>query len=317
VEGILTLWIAFAIALAIGLFARPAAAGLAAVAAATIALDLQAFSNHVTLLIALSALLALGNPSAAWSVDARLGRARASIPYWPVFLVKFQISTVYAFASLTKINSSFLGAEVLASRWEPVVGEPGGAVHAILVAIAISTVCVEGFLAVALWSARWRRVALPLGLGLHVTIAATLGAVLVPFGTLMLGAYVLFPAWRPGSGRVAWDGRLEGVERLVALLRWLDWFGVYRYSATRSAPPRAPDARAALQVRDSAGTREGFDAVRAILERSPVTFLVAPLLGLRPLTSLGARLYSRRVAADIGASRRGRDGRAVEGSAEP
>ena len=168
VDVLLALWIGFGIALTVGLFARAAAAGVATVAVLAMAVDLQASSNHVTLLVALSVLLALGNPAAAWSIDARRKDRKPSIPYWPVFLIKFQISTAYGYFALAKINDSFLSAEVLASRWEPVLGGLTDTLHPILVAIAISTVLVEGFLAVGLWSERLRKIALPLGLGLHI-----------------------------------------------------------------------------------------------------------------------------------------------------
>lgn len=345
VDVVVALWIAFAIALTVGLFARLAAAGVAVVAAASMALELQAFSNHVTLLVALSALLALGNPSAAWSLDARRRGPRASIPYWPSFLIKFQISTVYAYAALSKLNESFLSAEVLGSRWEPVVGDPVGVIQALLVAIAVSTVLAESFLAVALWSERFRRIAVPLGLALHVVIPATLGAALIPFSTLMLGAYVLFPAWRRDSRRVVWDARLDGIVTLVRAFRRLDRFGVHDFGPpygsagppsvsagptsggtgprsvstgptsaggaarpsvfeqrTARAQPRAeapggsePEYAAdrALALVGPDERVEGYDAARIMLEQSPVTFLIAPLLGTRLLAPLGRRGYRR------------------------
>lgn len=316
VDVVLVLWIAFAIALTIGLFARVAAVGLAVVAATTMALDLQAFSNHVALMIAMSALLALGNPSAAWSIDARRRPRITSIPYWPTFLIKFQVSTVYGYAALSKINGSFLGAEVLASRWEPGLGGLVDPLHPLLVAIAVSTVLVEGFLAVALWSERYRRIALPLGLALHVVIPLTLGAVLIPFSTLMLGAYVLFPEWRPGSRVVVWDPRSGFAGGFIRVFRRLDWFGVHGVEARASsgsngrsgAVPdrvdRATDPRRAHERSDGfdsvdeairlVGHRErseGFDAVRMMLQQSPVTFLFAPVLGVRPFAGLGKRAY--------------------------
>ena len=53
VDVLLALWIGFGIALTVDLFAR-AAAGVATVAVLAMAVNLQASSNHVTLLVALS-----------------------------------------------------------------------------------------------------------------------------------------------------------------------------------------------------------------------------------------------------------------------
>ena len=288
VDVILVLWIAFAIALTIGLYARLAAAGVALVAAAAMTLDLQAFSNHVTLLVALSVLLALGNPAAAWSVDSRRRGSAASIAYWPVFLIKFQISTVYAYAALSKINDSFLSAEVLASRWEPGLGSLTETLQPVLIAIAISTVLAEGFLAVGLWNERLRRVALPLGLGLHVLIPATFGAPLIPFSALMVGAYVLFPDWQAGSQRVVWNSGSEGIASFVRAFRRLDWFGVHDFEPSALAPSEPP-----IRLSGPDRSAEGYDAVRLMLERSPVTFLIAPILGSRVVAPLGRRAYQR------------------------
>ena len=298
IDAILLLWIVFAVALTIGLFARPAAAGLAVVAAAAMALDFQAYSNHLALLVALSALLALGSPSAAWSLDARLGRSRAGIPYWPVFLIKLQIATMYGYAAVAKINGTFLGGEVFAARWRPRVTElvePLG--DPFLIAAAILTVLAEGFLAMALWNARLRPVALPLGVGLHLGIVVTIGFGGLPaFGALALGTYVLFPVWRPGSRVVVWDERSGFCGQFVRLFRRLDWFGVHAF--VRSGDPRAAvvgDTRAqvddAIQVVGPDGRSRGFDAVREMLEQSPVTFLFAPVLRAWPLAPLGRRWY--------------------------
>ncbi|MGI9557731.1 MAG: HTTM domain-containing protein [Solirubrobacterales bacterium] len=297
VDVLIALWIAFGIALTLGLFARTSAAGVALVAGASIALDLQAFSNHVTLLIALSALLALGDPGAVWSLDARRRGTRSAVPYWPVFLLKFQVTTVYAYAALTKVNGSFLGAEVLASRWEPVVGSsPAGGVEAVLVGVAISTVLAEGFLAVGLWDERLRRIALPLGLGLHVAIPATLGVTLIPFSTMMLAVYVLFPDWLPGSRTVSWDAREAALSRFVGRYRRLDWFGIHSYVPGADARDRE-SAKQALVVEAGGDRVEGYRAVCALLEQSPVTFLVAPILRAPGISRLGAARYRRMAGA--------------------
>lgn len=299
IDALLICWIAFAIALTVGLFARAAATGLAVAVAGAMALDLQMYSNHLTMLAVLSALLALGNPSAAWSLDARLRGARASIPSWPVSLIKFQVSTMYGYAALAKLNGAFLSGEVFASQWRPRLSElvePLG--DPFLVAVAVLTVVVEAFLAVALWSERLRPIAFPLGVVLHVGIVLTLGLGGLPaFGALVLSTYILFLEWQPASRVVIWDEGSAFCSRFVRIFRRLDWFDVHDFVRSNQSLAGWPNGLTRRQVDDAIrleGPNErssGFDAVRKMLEQSPVTFLFAPVLRMWPIGAAGRRAY--------------------------
>lgn len=148
---------------------------------------------------------------------------------------------------------------------------------------------------VGLWNERLCRVPLPLGLGLHVVIPATLGAPLIPLNTLMLGAYVLFPDWRHGSQCVVWDSGSPGIASFVRAFRRLDWFGVHEFEPSALAQPESP-----IRINGPDQSAEGYDAVRIMLERSPVTFLVAPMLGSRLAAPLGKRVYHRLIRSSPG-----------------
>ena len=116
--ALFAVWTLLAAALTLGLRARLAAAGLALLAAVAMLLDQQVYSNHLALMAVLCGLLALGQPAAVWSLDARRRPPVAASPYWPVLLLKLQISTLYGFAALSKLNDVYLSGEVLErSTW--------------------------------------------------------------------------------------------------------------------------------------------------------------------------------------------------------
>ncbi len=299
--ALFAVWTLLAAALTLGLRARLAAAGLALLAAVAMLLDQQVYSNHLALMAVLCGLLALGQPAAVWSLDARRRPPVAASPYWPVLLIKIQISTLYGFAALSKLNDVYLSGEVLErSTWGFVnkLGDP------ILIVAAVAGVAVELFLSVGLWNERLQRIAFPLGLSFHLLIVATFDnpLPLIPFALLALSPYVLFLRAKPASRLVIWDDRCAFCARSVAILRRIDLLGVHRFvgssdpSAFEDSGVTPIQAERAVQLVADGRRVEGYDAIRVALEVSPPTFLVAPLLGIPPIARLGRRAY-RRVAA--------------------
>jgi len=92
--------------------------------------DVTNYLNHHYLVVLLGGLLTCLPAHAAWSVDAwrKPALGRAVIPAWMVWLVRFQIGTVYVFAGLAKLKVDWLlyGQPLnvwLAARTEtPIVG---------------------------------------------------------------------------------------------------------------------------------------------------------------------------------------------------
>ena len=300
-DVVFVVWVAAAVALMLGYRGRAAAAVVAAAGAVTMSSDQHLYSNHLTLMIVLSVLLAVAQPSAAWSLDARHGRGRQTIPYWPVWLLMMQISTVYGFTAIAKMNHSWLSGEVLDGHFRaPLSDLP----IELLSAAAIATVVTELFLAFALWSDRLRPWAFPVGLGLHLGIIAGVPdpEQLVPFGIMMLSSYMLFLRWQPGGRTVIWDDHCSFCSTWIAIFRRLDRLGVHRIvgssepGAFDDVPVTRAQADEALQLVEDGRRHEGFDAVRLILEKCPPTFLVAPLLRVPPVPAIGRRAY-RAVAA--------------------
>jgi predicted DCC family thiol-disulfide oxidoreductase YuxK len=302
-DPIFAAWAACAVALAFGFAARGAAAAVSVLAGLTLLVDQQAYSNHLLLLAVLTALLAAGRPSAVWSIDARRGRGAREVPYWPIFLIQIQIVTVYAFAALSKVNSSFLSGDVLEAFGRELAGTSlaaagGGA----LIAASVVTIAAEATLAFALAYRRLRPAAFPLGALLHAGIVVMIvpSGPLFAFGFLCLATYPLF--LDVGSRRlVVWDDSCSFCSRSVTLLERLDWFGAHEFvgasdpAALACAGISRAQADDALQLVTQDGRLEGYDAFGRILELCPLTFLVAPLLRLWPLPPIGRRVY-RRVA---------------------
>lgn len=189
-----------AIALALGWHARAAAFTLAVLLGAALALDRQLYGNHLWLLTCLLALLALTDCGAARSLDARRRAAPPRpVPAWPARLLQTQLTAVYAFAALTKINPDFLSGAVLAAHLRaagPLAPPDALLTAGPLAALALATVAIEAFLAVALWLPGLRRIAFLLGTGFHLAIVLTMEPFLplAAFGLASLAVYPLFGA---------------------------------------------------------------------------------------------------------------------------
>lgn len=177
-------------AMIVGL-AAPWSAGLvSATSAAALLADQQTYSNHLLLLVILSGLIAWSGAGAAWTIrnyyDTR------QVPYWPAFLIKVQITTLYAWTAIAKINPDYLSGAVLEVNLRGWVHVPAE----LLPALAVATIVVEAFLAVALWVPGVRVAALVMGVGLHISIPLMLiqPAPLIPFAVLMFAGYAIVAA---------------------------------------------------------------------------------------------------------------------------
>lgn len=204
-EGRATAWFVLMLAagqaLTYGWCSRAAAATVSALVAGALLWDQQVYSSHVLLLCLLCAYMSLGRPGAAWGLDAR-GRPRGAVPFWPQLLMMTQLSVLYFFAAVSKVNGVFLGGAVLESSMRLALPD------AVFRALAVATVVTELFLAVALWLPRVRLVAFAVGLGLHVSIVVGMddSAVLLGFALLCVPCYPLFHGGQ--AARTMTRGRL-------------------------------------------------------------------------------------------------------------
>jgi predicted DCC family thiol-disulfide oxidoreductase YuxK len=301
------LWLVSAVPFMLGWRTRLAGTALTATLASVVLLDQQLYSNHLYLMVLACGLLTLADSGAAISLDARRRGSRDWVPGWPVWLLCLQVTFVYGFAALAKLNPDFLSGSVVASylrRDGPLaVPDAWRSLEPMLV-LSILAVLTEAFLAARLWSRRWLPAAVVAGLGLHVFITGWLTPTvsLLVFSVLILPLYLLFLDAAPEGRVVVWD---DGCGFCAGWVRWfrrLDWLHALRFVprsqlAAAGLPVGEEAAARALQVVLPGGrVRGGFAAVTRVMEILPVSYLWAPLLRLPPIAALGERIY-RRVAA--------------------
>lgn len=299
---ILGVWVLAGAAFLVGWRTRIAGALLSAALFWTVLGDQQLYSNHLYLAATLTALLTLADSGTTFSLDARRrGPGTVVVRAWPVTLLKLQVSFVYGFAALTKLNLTYVSGAVL--NWnlgrDALIGFPEGLRRwEVMAPLALLSILVEAFLAVALWSERWRSVGFGLGFAFHAAIVLTISPApeLLVFSVLMFALYLLFLDDEVRSRRVLWDDRCSFCGSWVRWLRRLDWLRLHRFVGTSNldalpAGVTRAEATEAIQLLEPGGRSSGFDAVRRMLEALPVTFLWAPYLRNRLVTRLGRRAY--------------------------
>ncbi|MCK6212222.1 HTTM domain-containing protein [Georgenia sp. EYE_87] len=206
-----------AVLLLLGVFARTAAALTAASAGLALLLDQQTYSNHLVLFVCLAALLAFSRCAEVLTFPRRNGLS--SVPYWPVFLMKLQVSAVYGYTASSKINEQYLSGEVIGIHQDGIIEFPA----ALLPIVAIASIVAEYVLSIALWIPRIRLAATALGAGLHggILLVFDYPIALVPFAMLMAAGYVQF--WteyrvptRPGADEGARNSEAPQRGRQIA-----------------------------------------------------------------------------------------------------
>jgi hypothetical protein len=194
---LLAIWTAAAVAFALGWRTRLAGVVLTSAVAGTLFVDQQLYSNHLYLLLILALLLTLARSSADLSLDARRFGARDSIPGWPVTLLKFQLSIVYGYSALAKLNAPFLSGGIILVHWREsgLIPLPDALARIeVMFPLAIAAVMVELLLAFAFWSPRLVKGCIAAGIALHVVIVMTMGDVvdLSIFAALMFSMFPLY-----------------------------------------------------------------------------------------------------------------------------
>ena len=197
-----------AIALVIGIAPRAASLLLAGANLGAIYLA-GLYNNHLAFLTALLVLLALADSAAAWSPRARRHGSRPLVPAWPITLLKVQLSVLYLFAGINKLNPVFWTGD-------PIVGVAQGAILwpqpgdepllLLYVTMGVSTIVWELAAPVALWIRGWpRAIAMGAGVVFHLGMMVTLSSSWLRvhgigvFAIASLAAYVLFLEMDPGE----------------------------------------------------------------------------------------------------------------------
>lgn len=191
------IWVLAAIGFLFGWRTRLCGAVLTLVLGFVLLLDQQLYSNHLYLMVILGFLLTLTDAGASLSLDAARAGARSDIPEWPVTLIRLQISLVYGFSAVAKLNPEYLsGGTLLLDISRGALGLPEALRHVeIMASLALATIAAEVYVAIGLWSSRLRASAIALGVALHAGILILLVPPpgLAVFAIVMFAGYVVFP----------------------------------------------------------------------------------------------------------------------------
>jgi hypothetical protein len=263
---LLVAWFTAAVCFTEGRQPRLAAGVLLSILAYLCAWDQQLYSYHTYLVFLFTFLLALTEPGAAL---ARGGGERSeTVTGWPLTLMRLQITIVYLFAVVSKLDSPWLRENVMARH----LGlDPVAIDRTLGFGLDAAVIALEAFLAVGLWSRRLRPWAFVIGFALHLSFPVVLQprAPLAIFSLASLAPYILFLDGRPRTRLVRFDPASPPTARLARWLQRLDWLRLHTF---------APAAGAPWELRAAATTHRGRRAIVAVLEGLPLTFLWAPAL---------------------------------------
>lgn len=302
--ALIGLWLVLAVLVTSGRHARVAAGGMVVLWALMLRVDSGFFYWNFIYLIVLALLLVAVSDCERHFVAGRPATPSVLVPAWPLTLMAVQVSLVYGFTALAKMNGRFLAGDVLGHYFEQAV-LPTPAPEALFGALAIATVVAELFIAVALWSRRLRPVAFAVAGPLHLGMLFATTTVLQLYAVALFAAlmYVLFAAFLdvPAKGHlVVWDDSCSFCRRWVAGFRRLDAFGTLDIVGASS--PEAYEhtgvtplaAASAMQLVEPDGTvRSGYDAVWGIIAVLPGGYLLAPWLRLPGIRTIGRASYTR------------------------
>lgn len=190
---VILVWLITTVLFVSGKAAMLAGSILAAVMCYSLLLDQQTYSNHLYLLILLVVLVSVAEGTAHGRGASRTAAA------WPIWLLRAQLSIVYGYSVIFKLNPDFLSGTMLESNLRTTgwLALPAAwLVPSVVVAFAVATLFVEGFLAIAFWFSRLRVLALVVGVGFHLAIVVTmrgmLAVSLLAFMFEMLAMYLAF-----------------------------------------------------------------------------------------------------------------------------
>lgn len=195
---LLALWFGASLAFAIGWKTRISGPVLAAVMGYTLMIDQQLYFSHLYLLCLIVLLLSL----------AEVGRPPETntVSRWPILLLQLQLSIVYFFSAVTKVNSVYLSGYMLGATLRK---DLPAAVFTprMLTMVAVASIVIELFLAGAFWVRNLKKAAVLIGVLFHLTMVLTLApsvaAQLTLFAVACISIYPLFFLQKQENGPVA------------------------------------------------------------------------------------------------------------------
>jgi len=214
----IAVWIGLALAFAGGWLTLVSGPVLSALMGYTLLVDQQTYSNHLYLLSLVVALLTVAESHRRPSLEGADPDA-TTVPAWSVMLLKLQVSIVYIFGAVSKINFAFLSGAVLYLNLRPSLKGMVGHFPPVLLVMAAASILLELWLAAALWSPRWRTRAVSIGIAFHVGIVLSLrtseSVQLIVFTTLMSTLYLQFFSHTPRHVTVYYDDSCGVCARVI------------------------------------------------------------------------------------------------------
>lgn len=199
------------------------------------------YLNHAYLLGVIALLMACMPAARGLSVDAwrRPGWRRAWTPAWAPWLLRVQLSIVYVYGGLAKVNADWLAGEpVRGWLWQRAQSAPAWMAE-LLRSEAVVGLVVQGGLwfdllvAPALWWRRTRVLAVLASLGFHLGNAWLFHIGVFPWFMLLATTLFFEPGWPrrvPGVGRLvdAWlpatpPQQPAALEPSATASRWVPW----------------------------------------------------------------------------------------------
>lgn len=190
----MAIWMLACVSFALGFRTRVSGALLCACLVYQLAWDENLQGNNFYLMALIVFLLTVADSGCSFSLDRLLFRRDPQqVVRWSTLLPRLQISIVYFYSALLKLNPSFLAGQsiVRSTRMPELLHQtwlPRG--------VAAATIIVEFFLALALWAPALRRTAFALGFLLHLGIFLGMDGqhtvAMFTFGVTMLAPYLLF-----------------------------------------------------------------------------------------------------------------------------
>ena len=207
----IALWLAAAAMFTLGYRTRLAGTVLCLQIAYHLTADQNLFWNHIYFLGLVILLLTVADSGATFSLPwLRAGRPAWTAALWSVVLLKLQISLVYFFSAVMKMNAEFLSGRVIKEAFEflPAVLR----LPEVYVATSWITVVLELFIGIGLWIPGARLLAIAGGIVLHSLVPVLIGLYggLVVFSTSILGTYWLFLNQREFAAVESWVLRRFG-----------------------------------------------------------------------------------------------------------
>jgi hypothetical protein len=264
-----------------GVAARPALLIAALLGLYALACDRLLYHNNRYVLLLVALLVPFMACDRSFTLPWRwraVAASSAPAPRWAAYMIGALLSLVYLSSSIGKLlDTDWRGGTVMQLRFA-LVDEMGfipPAVRGLLTGptfarlASLAALATELLLALGLWSAKTRVLALWLGVVFHAGIELFSNVEL--FSYTMLSAYLVFATPELGERRLLWPA---GSARLSAVFERLDWLRRFRHE------PVVEQSEWCVVVDREGRAHRGLAALRELSRATPLLFPLWLPLGL-------------------------------------